>query len=171
MKKFAGRHQWLRLRVALLSLWWCLNVGNTNALVSRRVPHTEHSPSRLWTSKDSSSTVGNIAARQTKRSSSGDECRVATKRKARRRKPPYPSAAYPLAEEEAQLTHNYISFIDQSILKTYSQQTRLMEPRRYAIPDQFLKENANTPPTVDDVAMPTTNVSRAATLEMRSVCH
>lgn len=76
---------------------------------------------------------------------------------ARERLPPFPASAYSnLVQEEENLGHNYISFIDQSILKAYSQQTRLIEPRRYALPDQFSKKNANVPPTVDDVAMPQT---------------
>jgi hypothetical protein len=86
-----------------------------------------------------------------------EECMVGSTRKARTRQPSFPASAYSnLAEEEKKLGHNYISFIDQSVLQQYSQQTRLIEPRRYAIPDQFLKDNANKPPTVDDVAMPAT---------------
>lgn len=86
-----------------------------------------------------------------------DECLVGSTRKARARQPSFPASAYSnLAEEEKKLGYNYISFIDQSILQQYSQQTRLIEPRRYAIPDQFRKDNANIPPTVDDVAMPAT---------------
>lgn len=69
-----------------------------------------------------------------------------------------------MAKEEDNLTHNYISFIDQSILKTYSQQTRLIEPRGYAIRDQFLPENAKRSPTVDDVAMPKTKYGPIAVL-------
>lgn len=90
-------------------------------------------------------------------SSENDECLVDSGRRARPRQPSFPASAYSnLAEEETKLSYNYISFIDQSILKQYSQQTRLIEPRQYAIPDQFRKENANVPPTVDDVAMPAT---------------
>ena len=79
-----------------------------------------------------------------------------------KRKPPFPAEAYSLAAEEEQFVHNYVSFIDQSILQSYSQQTRLIEPRRYALPDQFLKKNADKPPTIDDVAMPKTNYDSIA---------
>jgi len=77
---------------------------------------------------------------------------------ARERQPPFPNAAYSnLAEKEENQSWNYISFVDQTFLKTYSQQSRLIEPRRYALSDQFnLTINANTPPTIDDVAMPPT---------------
>jgi hypothetical protein len=86
-----------------------------------------------------------------------DECPVGSIRKARARQPSFPASAYSnLAEEEKKLGHHYISFIDQSILQQYSQQTRLIEPRQYAIPDQFRKDKATTPPTVDDLAMPAT---------------
>ena len=88
-----------------------------------------------------------------------------TKHVARERQPPFPSSSYSDAQEEEEgLTYNYISFIDQSILKTYSQQTRLIEPRRYALPEQFETKNANVEPTIDDVAMPQTNYGPIARL-------
>mmetsp|Transcript_18737 Transcript_18737/g.45240 ORF Transcript_18737/g.45240 Transcript_18737/m.45240 type:complete len:601 (+) Transcript_18737:310-2112(+) len=97
-----------------------------------------------------------------------DDCLVEerpTKHVARERQPPFPSSAYSdVQEEEEGLTYNYISFIDQSILKTYSQQTRLIEPRRYALPEQFETKNANVEPTIDDVAMPQTNYGPVARL-------
>lgn len=86
-----------------------------------------------------------------------DDClaHLPSKHKARERTPPFPTTAYSnLKDIEEGLSFNYISFIDQSILKQYSQQTRLVEPRRYAIPDQFEKQNANVEPTIDDIAMP-----------------
>lgn len=71
-----------------------------------------------------------------------------------KRKPAFPIEAYPLAKDEGDLKYNFISFIDQSFLASYSQSVRLVEPRLYAKPDQFRKENANTPPTIEDVAEP-----------------
>lgn len=78
---------------------------------------------------------------------------------ARVRTPPFPNAAYSsLEQEEESQSWNYISFVDQTFLKTYSEQSRLVEPRRYALSDQFnLAANANTPPTIDDIAMPPSN--------------
>lgn len=75
-----------------------------------------------------------------------------------RKRPPYPPESYAsLAAKEEGFSHSYISFIDKTLLQIYSQQTRLIEPRRYALKDQFLKKNAGKPPTIDDVAMPKTN--------------
>ena len=101
-----------------------------------------------------------VAKTQKNLDNDDEECLFEPQQKhvARERQPPFPSAAYSnLADEEDQLSFNYVSFIDQSILKTYSQQTRLIEPRRYVLPDQFQTKNLNVPPTVDDVAMPRTN--------------
>ena len=92
-----------------------------------------------------------------------EECPIKPNSVAAKRRPPYPSESYPLGVDEENLSFNYISFVDQTLLKTYSQQTRLIEPRRYALKDQFLKENANRPPTIDDVAMPKSNYGPVAT--------
>lgn len=72
----------------------------------------------------------------------------------KRRKPAFPSKAYSLLKDEERLQHNFISFIDQSIFSEYSQSVRLVEPRLYARPEQFLKENLSVPPGVEDVAEP-----------------
>lgn len=121
-------------------------------------------------SKKDSVSNGNVAARQVisrnRGSNDTEECNFdqdGMLRKARQRQPPFPASAYTLADKEENLDFNYVSFIDQSILRTYSQQTRLIEPRRYAIPDQFLSDNANKPPTIDDIAMPATNYGPIAT--------
>lgn len=71
-----------------------------------------------------------------------------------RRNPSFPRDAYSLEKDEQALKHNYISFIDQSIFSEYSQTVRLVEPRMYARPDQFRKENLARPPAVEDVAEP-----------------
>jgi hypothetical protein len=73
-----------------------------------------------------------------------------------KRKPPFPIEAYPLAKDEANVKYNFISFIDQSFMSSYSQTVRLVEPRLYARPDQFRKENSQRPPTIEDVAEPKT---------------
>ena len=70
------------------------------------------------------------------------------------RRPNFPAFAYHLSKDESELKHNFISFIDQSILTSYSQTTRLVEPRKYARPDPFLTQNQQTYPTVDDLAPP-----------------
>jgi hypothetical protein len=72
----------------------------------------------------------------------------------KKRNPSFPNNAYSLDKDEQTLKHNYISFIDQSIFSEYSQTVRLVEPRMYARPDQFRKENLSRPPTVEDVAEP-----------------
>ena len=72
----------------------------------------------------------------------------------KRRNPSFPRGAYSLCKDEHNLKHNYISFIDQSIFSEYSQTVRLVEPRMYARPDQFRKENLARPPVVEDVAEP-----------------
>jgi hypothetical protein len=87
-----------------------------------------------------------------------------SRRGGRRRLPPYPAEAYStLATEEKSLSYNYVSFIDQTGFRKYSQQTRLVEPRRYALKDQFLTVNAEKAPTIDDVAMPESNYGPIAT--------
>jgi len=86
-----------------------------------------------------------------------------TKSRRRRRRPAFPAQAYPLAKDEAELQHNFISFIDQSIFMSYTQSVRLVEPRNYARPDQFKKENASKQPTIDDVAEPTSFYGPVAT--------
>lgn len=83
-------------------------------------------------------------------------------RTARERRPPFPSRAYPLLKEEEEIEHKFISFIDQSMFKSYSQTVRLVEPRGYAIADQFLTRNFKLSPTVDDVAMPQSNYGPVA---------
>jgi len=72
----------------------------------------------------------------------------------KRRKPAFPRKAYSLIKDEERLHHNFISFIDQSIFSEYSQSVRLVEPRLYARPEQFRKENLSIPPGVEDVAEP-----------------
>lgn len=65
----------------------------------------------------------------------------------------FPKKAYHLAKDEENLPYNFISFIDHT-LDPYTQIARLVEPRLYARPDQFEKDNYNVPPTIDDVAPP-----------------
>lgn len=106
------------------------------------------------------------SVRNRSRNESSDECPVVKPSSlagGTRRRPPYPPESYTLAAKEEGLSLNYISFIDQTGLQSYSQQTRLIEPRRYALEDQFLKENADRPPTIDDVAMPKTSYGPIAT--------
>ena len=79
------------------------------------------------------------------------------------RRPAFPPQTYPLSKDEAEIKHNFISFIDQSIATSYSQTVRLVEPRLYARPDQFRRENANELPTIADVAEPTSFYGSTAT--------
>lgn len=65
----------------------------------------------------------------------------------------FPKSAYHLAKDEENLRYNFISFIDHT-LDPYSQIARLVEPRVYARPDQFERDNTDVPPTIDDVAPP-----------------
>ena len=81
-----------------------------------------------------------------------------------KREPPFPKSAYHLAKDEERLKHNFVSFIDQSIVSTYSQVARLVEPRLYARADQFRKEMIDVPPTIDDVAPPPSKYSPMARL-------
>jgi Protein of unknown function (DUF4239) len=73
-----------------------------------------------------------------------------------RRKPAFPLEAYSrhLMMEEDNLEHHFVSFVDQSILRQYSQSVRLVEPRTYARPDPFRIQNQHTLPCIDDVAEP-----------------
>lgn len=71
-----------------------------------------------------------------------------------RRDLPYPESAYHLASDEAKVKHNFISFIDRSIASSYSQVERMVEPRRYARPNQFTRDYHDVPPTISDVAPP-----------------
>jgi len=80
-----------------------------------------------------------------------------------KRKPSFPRKAYSLLKDEQELKHNFISFIDQSLFKEYSQTVRLVEPRLYARPDQFLRQNLDRPPTVEDVAEPASFYGKLAT--------
>jgi len=65
----------------------------------------------------------------------------------------FPKSAYHLAKDEENLKYNFISFIDHTLEK-YTQIARLVEPRVYARPDQFERDNTDVPPTIDDVAPP-----------------
>lgn len=88
-------------------------------------------------------------------SSSSSSCSPTTAEDFRkRRNPSFPRKAYSLYKDEQALKHNYISFIDQSIFSEYSQTVRLVEPRMYARPEQFARQNLARPPTVEDVAEP-----------------
>ena len=164
-------------RFICLSLLLCLFMTTTAALVvttvTRKKPRTTGiTTTTILTSSLSSSLSGDdIAApngSDNSRDDKNDGCFVEppSKHVARERQPPFPSTAYSDAQrEEDGLAYNYISFIDQSILKAYSQQTRLIEPRRYALSDQFnLTESANVEPTIDDVAMPRSNYGPMARL-------
>jgi hypothetical protein len=70
-----------------------------------------------------------------------------------KRKPVFPLSSYNLARDEKTQKNNFLSFIDYSATP-YSQVTRLVEPRAYARSDQFNKNMADVPPTIDDVAPP-----------------
>lgn len=71
-----------------------------------------------------------------------------------KRKSGYRKSAYYLSRDEDRLQHNFISFIDHSVGSPYSQVARLVEPRVYARPDQFQRNNTYVLPTIDDVAPP-----------------
>jgi hypothetical protein len=70
-----------------------------------------------------------------------------------KRKTPYPLSSYNLAIDEKRQNNNFLSFIDYSATP-YSQVTRLVEQRAYARSDQFDRNMADVPPTIDDVAPP-----------------
>jgi len=88
----------------------------------------------------------------------------------KKREPAFPRRAYPLLKDEREIKHNFISFIDQSMFSEYSQTVRLVEPRLYARPDQFRKENLGRQPTIKDVAEPATCRCCALVRSVQSFC-
>jgi len=145
-----------------------LSSSSSSSSESRRRNLTANSGDKISPTTTNGVDMVAMRANNNNNNDDDDDCLVEErpmKHVARERQPPFPSSAYSdVQEEEEGLTYNYISFIDQSILKTYSQQTRLIEPRRYALPEQFETKNANVEPTIDDVAMPQTNYGPVARL-------
>jgi len=70
------------------------------------------------------------------------------------KRPTFPKSTYHLSKDEDSLQFHFISFIDHSFFTRYSQVARLVEPRKYARPDQFEQKNRNILPNIDDVAPP-----------------
>jgi len=91
--------------------------------------------------------------------------------------PPYPPWAYYFQKDEDDLKYTFISFIDH-FDESYSQVARLVEPRLYARAKQFAHQDKNTtatqsdpptrmtmiPPTIDDVACPSSLYGPVANL-------
>jgi hypothetical protein len=88
---------------------------------------------------------------------------VSTSQTRPKRMPAFPRSVYPLATDEERLEHNFISFIDNTVVSSYSQVTRLVEPRAYARADQFNNDMSDVPPTIDDIATPPSRYGHVAT--------
>jgi len=67
---------------------------------------------------------------------------------------PFPRSSYHLSRLEDNIQYQFVSFIDH-FDDSYTQVSRLVEPRRYARSNQFYGRKPTTqPPTIDDVACP-----------------
>lgn len=109
-------------------------------------------PGRLIIVLRDSSSPSNGTANGEKLTTRNTAYKAETFRK--KRKPAFPRRAYSLQKDEERLKHNFISFIDQSIFSEYSQSVRLVEPRMYSRPEQFMNQNLSVPPGIEDVAEP-----------------